>query len=189
MSVLPQFFRRTGRWLAGFSIVILASRTFAQAPTPAPTSNATNRLTVQLNAWALAVAPSGTLRPANLPNTRNTFIAPCDVHISAYIAMQPPPHDGDIVTIDFYSNGEKLGTRKSEWMPELNPSAHRHGNEVVPLFIRPAQFSQPNLVWTNPPPGRYELTAKATFATNSPVTSSPLIINVLPPATQTNRPP
>jgi hypothetical protein len=160
---------------------VAAGKIFAQAPALPAQPDTTNSLMVEIQVWSLSVPrPGMPPAPARWSNDRKTFTAPCDIHIMANVVVTPRAHKGDTVMIDFFANAEKLGSRKSVWLPELNPSAHPHGNEPVPMFIRPAQFSMESLVCTNAPPGHYTLTAKAAFDKNPAVASAPVNITVLP---------
>jgi hypothetical protein len=161
--------------------LVAVGKIFAQAPAMPAQPNTANSLTVEIRVWSfLAQRPGIPPSPAKWSNDRKTFITPCDIHIMANVAVTPLAHEGDTVMIDFFANAEKLGSRKSVWLPELNPSAHPHGNEPVPMFIRPAQFSMESLVWSNAPPGHYMLTAKAAFDKKPAVASAPVKITLLP---------
>ena len=179
------------RLLAFLFCLATAGRLAAQTsalPSQAGAANATNSLMVAVEVWSpLAPRPGSPTPPGGWSNDRKTFTVPCDLHIMANVAVTPVPHEGDTVMIDFFANSEKLGSRKSVWLPELNPSAHRHGNEAVPMFIRPAQFSMEALVWTNVPAGHYSLTAKATFGSSPPAVSGPVGVTILSqPSSETN---
>ena len=139
---------------------------------------------VELRVWAPLVIPAGTPRPpGGWRNDRTNFLAPCNLHLSAAVSLNTAGAEADTIALDFYANTNKLGSRKSIWMPEENPSAHARRNEAVPMHIRPAQFSMEELVWTNPPPGRYAVTVKARFGRKPPTVSAPVVITVSAPAT------
>lgn len=93
--------------------------------------------------------------------------------------MNPPALDGDTVKIEFFANTNLLGSQKSVWLPELNPSAHARPGQAVPMFIRPAQFTLAEFIWKNAPAGNYTITAKAIFGKNPAASSRPVAITIL----------
>lgn len=153
---------------------ILASNHFLSAPPTVISS-----MSVGTRVWTPVFLPPGSLPRYQLDDETN-FFTPCDIHISAGVNVKPQAHEGESVTIEFFANTNRLGSQKSDWLPELNPSAHARPGQAVPMFIRPAQFPGVEFVWKNPPPGHYTLTAKATFGKNPPAISRPIVIDVFP---------
>lgn len=146
---------------------------------PAQTTTVIKSMSLETRVWTPVVLPPGS-RPRGRSEDETNFFTPCDIHISAWVGVNPSAREGDSVTIEFYSNTNKLGSQKSNWLPELNPSAHARPGQAVPMFIRPAQFPQMEFVWKNPPPGHFTLIAKAIFGKNAPAYSRPVVIDVSP---------
>ena len=102
------------------------------------------------------------------PTNGSVFYTPVDIPICA-TASDP---DGYVATVEFFANDASLGIRTNN-----------------PLSAGPANpFC---LLWSNAPPGRYALTAKATDNGGATTTSDPVNIQVQPgpPPPPTNLPP
>lgn len=148
-----------------------AAGVLTQIPALPTHARTVKSLSVEINVWT---------PPRGWSDDQTTFAAPCDLHISAVPAMDPPAIDGDTVRIEYFANTRLLGTQDSRWMPEVNPSAHARPGQAVPMFIQRAQFSLAEFVWKNAPPGNYTMTARATFGQNPPAVSKSVAITILP---------
>ena len=116
------------------------------------------------------------------PANGTTLRAPVDVPLFAY-AKDP---DGYVVSVEFFAgtNSLGLGHPVTAVPPPLPPGP------VQPpiLIVTPTNYW--GLDWTNPAPGSYALTAKATDNDGLSATSAPVNVTILPPLPPpTNRPP
>src|SRR5207247_10551025 len=107
------------------------------------------------------------------------FPAPMSIPIYAYA------HDLDdaVATVEFFANGNSQGFGSQ--IPCTNFTA-----TCTNCTVRPCPTNIYFLVWSNPPPNVYALTAKATDTRGAATISEPVKITVLPPTPPpTNRPP
>ena len=112
------------------------------------------------------------------------FAAPCDVHVLAVVGATGNLRAGDTVSVDFFANTNMIGSGTCVWHEEVNPSKQWHGRGAVPMFIMPAGFSPAEMVWHNPSPGTYALTARASCGKTVSANSTPfdIIIAAAPQA-------
>lgn len=89
-----------------------------------------------------------------------------------------PVHKGDIVTLDFMADGNKLTTAKAVWHDAQTPPVLP--GQVRPMYLVPAQFIVPNYKWTNVPVGSHTLSIEA-HGFHALSASATLHITVLPP--------
>ncbi|PYJ05049.1 MAG: hypothetical protein DME25_09150 [Verrucomicrobia bacterium] len=107
------------------------------------------------------------------------FRAPMSIPIYAYA------HDLDdaVATVEFFANGNSQGFGSQ--IPCTNFTA-----TCTNCTVRPCPTNIYFLVWSNPAPGTYALTAKATDTRGAATLSEPVNITVLSPVPPpTNRPP
>jgi len=103
--------------------------------------------------------------------------APAVVYLFPHLEAAVKPHAGDTVAIDFFANDQKLCSQKAVWQDERRP-AQRPG-QAVPLWIMRAQFLISDCVWSNPAPGSYTLTARATGLKGLSADAAPLRVSVV----------
>jgi hypothetical protein len=93
------------------------------------------------------------------PPNGASFRAPANIHLVAYAE---DPEDGYKLTVEFFNGTNRLGF--GTFVPSLCPTPH------CPNFA---------LVWSNVPPGRYVLSARATDAQGIATTSAPVQVEVV----------
>jgi hypothetical protein len=144
-------------WLA-------AAGGFAQSFGPPLDGDSTNQLSVWLDLrW----------------NTNNAvFHAPARIDLVAYVRMEPHPHAGDAVPVEFFADSKRLGSGKAVWHDVIRP--HARPGEAVPMWIMAAQFYPAEFVWKKVPEGVYMVTAKAIWTNGLSAVSAPLKVTVLP---------
>jgi len=107
------------------------------------------------------------------PANGTTFRAPLDIPIFAY-ARDP---DGTVTSVEFFAGTNDLGAGKPGCIGLISATA------VCPSNIF-------GLIWSNPPPGIYPLTAVATDNGGASTVSDRVVITILPAVPPpTNRPP
>jgi hypothetical protein len=106
-----------------------------------------------------------------------SFHAPTNIVIQAFVTM-PGVRADDSVTIAFFANTNKLGSKKAVWhgakFPPNDPH-HFHYMHVVA-----AGFDNAYVVWKNAPAGSYALTARVSNVKGLSALSQPVNITVLP---------
>lgn len=110
---------------------------------------------------------------------------PVDLFVHPDITTTFPVHPGDSVKIDFFCDGRKLCSGKAVWRDAAVPPTLP--GQAAPRYRIPAQFVYPNCLWTNVPPGRHVLSARAFGFHNFSAETAPLQITVLSPPV--HRPP
>lgn len=118
-------------------------------------------------------------------NTNNAvFTAPARIDMLGYVWLQPRPHAGDVVRVDFFADGKRLGSGKAVWHDEIRPppgALYLFGPPPAqPMHIVAAQFDPAEFVWQDVPAGIYTLTATATWTDGVISSSGPLKATVLP---------
>jgi hypothetical protein len=142
-------------------------------------SAAVSSLSVTMRAWVpKTVSLEEWRKHRKQLDEDKVFAAPCDVHIQASVGAVGNLRAGDTVSVDFFANTNNIGSGTCVWHEEVNPSKQWHGRGAVPLFIIPAQFSPAAMVWHNPPPGKYALTAKASCGKTVSAVSTPFNITI-----------
>jgi hypothetical protein len=89
----------------------------------------------------------------------DTLRAPADLWIHADIMSAVAGHAGDSMTVDFFANTNRLGSRKYAWQDKIEPDPH--SLKPQPMIIVAAGFYGGDIVWSNAPAGSYALTARA----------------------------
>jgi hypothetical protein len=142
----------------------------AQMPGPPETDDSTNGLSVWLDLrW----------------NTNNAvFTAPAKIDLMGYVRLHPEPGVGDVVRVDFFADGKRLGSGKAVWHGEIGPPPGKWYLLGPPpaesMHILAAQFYPAEFVWKRVPAGIYVLTATATWTNGITAVSAPLKATVLP---------
>lgn len=146
--------------LLGLTVCQSRAQTIAAPPSNAPT----NRLTVWLDLrW----------------NTNHAvFHAPATIDLQAYVGLQPRPHAGDVVQVEFFEGTRRIGLGKAVWHDAIRPQ--EIPGHAVPMHIVAAQFHPAEWVWKNVPAGAYTLTARATWKNGVTAVSKPFKATVLP---------
>ena len=102
---------------------------------------------------------------------------PAHIFILADVTTAVAAHAGDSVTVDFFANTSKLGSRKSLWHNAVKPDPH--SRKFQPMIIVDAGFGGVDFDWSNAPAGSYALTAKAYGLHGLSAVSAPLNITIL----------
>lgn len=102
----------------------------------------------------------------NEPRNGDVFTVPTNIILRAFAHDQ---EDGHEITVEFFAGTNRLGV--GEFVPTLCPSPY------CPYF---------QLVWANPPPGEYMLSARATDSSGASSNSAPVAITVKPRDPGTN---
>jgi hypothetical protein len=150
-------------WLAAVS-------SHAQMPGPPEQDNSTNGLSVWLDLrW----------------NTNNAvFNAPAKIDLLGYVQLHPDPGEGDVVRVDFFADGKRLGSGNAVWHGAIRPPRRKWylfgPPPAEPMHIVAAQFYPAEFVWKQVPAGIYSLTATATWTKGITAASAPLKATVLP---------
>ena len=109
--------------------------------------SAVNQQESSLNVWVVA------------PDNGSTYPAPAVVYILAGVGLAGGAKAGDTVTVDFFANTNRLGSRQSVWHNGIKPDpSSRH---FQPMIMSAAGFGGVELCWSNVPAGSYALTARA----------------------------
>jgi hypothetical protein len=139
----------------------------------ASTTSAPVNITVRLP------GPLPVVRIISPPN-HAVFYAPSDIPIFAFAdAVYPGAVSGAFTTIsnvEFFAGNIDLGSGHRVVVPPPGPL-------LPPVVLLPNEFT---LVWSNPPPGAWPLTAVATDDHGMTATSSPVNITILPSHIITN---
>jgi hypothetical protein len=167
------------RWflvlLFAAAVCLVTAKTFMLRRRPAAVSS----LSVTVRAWVPKTVSLEEWRKHRKElDDDKVFVVPCDVHIQASVGAVGNLRAGDTVSVDFFTDTNNIGSGTCVWHEEVNPSKRSHGHEAVPLFIIPAQFSPAAMVWHNPPPGKYALTAKASCGKTVSAISTPFNITI-----------
>jgi hypothetical protein len=131
-----------------------------------PKSGQQKPLKVSLTVWVLG------REGAVDPNYK--VYAPVNIFVGAQVATAVPMQAGDVVTVDFLANTNKLGSRTSEWSDVMafDPA-------IMKWAVR--GFYGVELEWTNVPPGNYALRARASVFHGPSGISTLSNITILPP--------
>jgi len=113
------------------------------------------------------------------PRNGAMFHASANVRIYAHVALRSAINPADSAKVEFFAGTNSLGSRTSFWRGQQRPPDGRPG-QPMPAYIAAAGFTPVEWIWTNPPPGNYTLTAKATYLNGSPAVSKPVNIVVQP---------
>ncbi|HZR19029.1 MAG TPA: Ig-like domain-containing protein [Verrucomicrobiae bacterium] len=108
------------------------------------------------------------------PTNGSEFTAPVDIPLGA-LAFDP---DGSVVSVEFFAGDHSLGVATSGAV--LDPPFPDGTGPGTRAFF---------LLWTNPAPGSYALTAKATDNDGASAVSAPIKVTVLTGPPPTNHPP
>jgi len=112
-------------------------------------------------------------------NTNNAvFHAPARIDLLAYVRLEPRPHAGDAVRVEFFSGAKWLGAAKAVWHDEVRPK--QLPGRATPMHVLAAQFYPAEFVWKKVPAGTHALTAKATWTNGVSAVSAPVKVTVLP---------
>lgn len=109
----------------------------------------------------------------------DTLRAPTALWIGASIKTAVAGHAGDSITVDFFANTNRLGSRKYGWLDKIEPDLH--SLKPQPMIIRAAGFYGGDFVWSNAPAGSYALTAKAWGWHGHSDVSAPINITISSP--------
>ncbi len=93
------------------------------------------------------------------PDNGSTYHAPAVVYILAGVELAGGAKAGDAVTVDFFANTHRLGSRQSLWHKGIKPDPS--SRNFQPMIMSAAGFGGVSLCWSNVPAGIYALTAKA----------------------------
>jgi hypothetical protein len=108
------------------------------------------------------------------PTNGSEFTAPVDIPLAAF-ADDP---DGSVTSVEFFAGDHSLGIADAGAV--LDPPFPDGTGPGTRAFF---------LLWTNPAPGSYTLTAKATDNDGASAVSAPIKVTVLPGPPPTNHPP
>jgi hypothetical protein len=122
-------------------------------------------LQVSLKVWVLS--GEGSVDP------NYKIYAPVNILLGAQFSTAASMQAGDVVTVDFFANDKKLGSRNSEWSDVMafDPA-------LMKWTVR--GFYGVALEWSNVPPANYVLTARASVRNGPSGASTPFKIEILP---------
>ncbi len=112
------------------------------------------------------------------PRDDTTFPAHTNLHIDAFVNMDGPLKNGDLVKVEFFANTNRLGSGTTVWHSAIYPP--NTPGQFHYMHIVAAGFPSVPFVWKNPPAGNYTLTAKATLTKSIIAVSPPINIVITP---------
>ena len=118
-------------------------------------------------------------------NTNNAvFNAPARIDLTGYVQLHPEPAEGGAVRVDFFADGQHLGSGHAVWHAAVRPLPRKWyllgPPPAEPMHIVAAQFYPAEFVWQKVPAGTYALTAAATWTNGLTTVSAPVQATVLP---------
>ncbi|MGA2248529.1 MAG: hypothetical protein ABSH48_26485 [Verrucomicrobiota bacterium] len=93
------------------------------------------------------------------PDNGSTYRAPAVVYILAGVDLAWGAKAGDTVTVEFFANKTRLGSRQTVWHKGIKPDPS--SRKFQPMIMSGAGFGGVELCWSNVPAGSYALSAKA----------------------------
>jgi hypothetical protein len=103
---------------------------------------------------------------------------PTSVFLVATVTSIPAPPVSTPVTVTFFANTNRLGSKVVLWHNSVNPSSE--SGQARSDIVVPAGFEGATLIWSNAPAGTYALTARATASDATWVVSPATKLVILP---------